>query len=83
MKSSAASAINAFSFDMLKVLSSHDKENVFFSPLSIFTCLNMATLGAKGNTEKELFEVLRADLSFDNAQDLHKSMKQVYLHLHV
>lgn len=52
-----------FAFDMYKTLSAVDEgKNILFSPLSISTALSMTYAGARGNTEKQIAEVMHFDL---------------------
>lgn len=52
---------------MLKALkSSSPNENIFFSPYSTFHALLLAYFGAKGNTERELRNVL--NLNWTNSK---------------
>lgn len=56
---SVAKAISTFSLALLKELNEEDKTaNIFYSPLSMVTALSMVMLGARGNTEKQMSEVL-------------------------
>lgn len=48
---------NEFAFEIYRKLAQEDK-NVFLSPYSIHTCLSMVYEGARGETEKEMREVL-------------------------
>jgi serpin B len=49
---------NEFAFDLYGRLTD-SRENLIVSPHSIVTCFGMAYAGAKGNTEKEIADVLR------------------------
>ncbi|KAH7973221.1 hypothetical protein HPB52_023179 [Rhipicephalus sanguineus] len=57
-----------FSVDLYKelVAKTRHKENIFFSPFSIFAALYMSLAGARGNTAKQLARVLHA-----NSEDIH------------
>jgi len=52
-----AGSLNSFSFDLYKQLKS-DKENLFFSPLSIDIALLMAREGARSDTKSDFEKVL-------------------------
>ncbi|PWU09208.1 MAG: serpin family protein [Verrucomicrobia bacterium] len=51
---------NAFAFDLYAQLKDQPG-NLFFSPYSISTCLAMAYAGARGETEKQMAQVLHFD----------------------
>jgi len=53
---------NAFALDLYSQLKEKDG-NLFFSPYSISTALAMTYAGARGNTEKEMADVLHFNLS--------------------
>ena len=74
---------NAFTFDLYQTLS-QDDGNLFFSPYSISEALAMAYAGARGDTEKDMAEVLNFNLPQErlhpafNATDLQfKERSQV------
>ncbi|GFY67362.1 serpin B10 [Trichonephila inaurata madagascariensis] len=54
-----ASAHNEFALDLNREFLEIFPENVFFSPLSIFSTLSMLYFGSRGNTAKELKGVLK------------------------
>ncbi|KAG5262099.1 hypothetical protein AALO_G00292210 [Alosa alosa] len=57
---SLASANAHFSLELFKKISEKNKTvNVFYSPLSIFSALAMVCLGAKGNTEAQMYKSLK------------------------
>ena len=58
-------ADNQFAFDLYSRLSSN-KGNIFFSPYSLSTALDMAYEGARGETAQEMGAVLHLDLTPDN-----------------
>jgi serpin B len=62
---SAASAINAFGFDLYRLTISDD-DNLVFSPTSIVLALGMARAGARGVTAEEMDAVMH-----DAASDEH------------
>ena len=49
--------LNAFTFELYKKLSA-ERENLFFSPYSVYTALAMAYEGANGSTREEMKKVL-------------------------
>lgn len=59
---SAAEAVNAFGFDLLRKLDQH--QNAVISPASIAIALGMARAGAKGETAAQMDQVLH-DLASD------------------
>jgi len=66
-----------FAFDLYAKLK--EKEgNLFFSPFSISTALAMTYAGAKGNTEKQMAEVLHFILKDDS---LHSAFAELQKHL--
>ncbi|HEX5000575.1 MAG TPA: serpin family protein, partial [Terriglobia bacterium] len=68
---------NRFGLQLFSQLRQKDSSgNVFLSPLSIFTALNMAYAGAGGETEREMARVLHLDgLSRDDAAGASLSVK--------
>ncbi len=63
MKAETANAVssgnNQFAFDLFKNIASAEKDgNVFFSPVSISTALAMAYAGSRGETQKQMADVL-------------------------
>ncbi len=67
---------NAFAFELYEQLAEEDG-NVFFSPYSITTALAMTYAGARGNTEKEMSEVLHFNLS---QNELHPAFSKLSSH---
>ncbi len=63
---------NRFAFDLYKELSG--KENVFFSPYSIFSAMAMAYEGATEETEEEIARVFY----FPKKEELRGAFKNVY-----
>ncbi|XP_063779104.1 leukocyte elastase inhibitor-like [Pseudophryne corroboree] len=51
-------SLNKFGVNLYKDLSEANDQNIFFSPLSISSALSMVFLGARGDTEKQMAEVL-------------------------
>ncbi|GFR30181.1 leukocyte elastase inhibitor A [Trichonephila clavata] len=54
-----ASAHNVFALDLNREFLEIFPENVFFSPLGIFSVLSMLYFGSRGNTAKELKDILQ------------------------
>lgn len=69
-------AVNAFAFDLFKDLIKDKDGNIFISPYSIFTALAMCYEGAKGETAKEMEDVLA--IQQDN-ESFHSYMKDLYV----
>ncbi|KAH6925817.1 hypothetical protein HPB50_010512 [Hyalomma asiaticum] len=67
-----------FSIDLYKELAAkkRHKENIFFSPFSIFTALSMSLAGARGNTAKQLARVLHV-----NGEEIHASFAAFFSNL--
>jgi len=58
--SQLSGAINEFGFNLLKELSSTEPDdNVFISPVSVHLALEMTYMGAEGETEKEMKNLLK------------------------
>ena len=55
---SVSSGNNQFAFDLFKNVASDKNANVFFSPVSISTALAMAYAGSRGETQKQMAQVL-------------------------
>jgi serpin B len=70
-------ANTAFALDLYNKLKTAEG-NIFFSPYSISTALAMTYAGARGNTEREMAEVLHFDM---NQGDLHSSFAKLQGHL--
>ena len=60
-------SVNAFAFNLYKVIAKEEKGNIFFSPLSISMALALAYEGAAGETREEMKKVLY----FDNDISAH------------
>jgi len=56
--SSLSDSMNDFSFDLYQHLGVESKENIFFSPYSIFVALAMTYEGARGDTAQQMKNVL-------------------------
>ena len=63
---------NKFAINLYKLLAKHNR-NLFVSPLSISTALAMTSIGATGETKKEMDKVLH----FDTIKDVHKKFKKL------
>lgn len=71
-------SVNSFAVDLFKAISEQNSTgNVFFSPVSISTCLGMLLLGARGGSEQELLAGLHFDKSFASSDDVHSAFKKV------
>lgn len=75
--SDAAAGNTAFAVDMYQELKDADS-NLFYSPYSISLALAMAYAGARGETERQMAEVLHFDLSQDR---LHPAMNALDLEI--
>lgn len=65
---------NEFATDLyFRVADENAEKNLFFSPFSISSALAMTYAGAKGETEREMAEVL----NFSPQEDLHQSFREV------
>ncbi len=60
----AATAVNAFGYDLLRANLGSTKGNVAMSAWSIATALGMVRLGAKDETARQMDKVLHADAGF-------------------
>ncbi|XP_025229862.1 serpin B4-like, partial [Theropithecus gelada] len=58
---SLSEANTKFMFDLLKQFRKSQKNNTFYSPISITTALGMVLLGAKDNTAQQINKVLHFD----------------------
>lgn len=66
----ASSAINSFAFDLYKGLKVSESDNLVYSPFSITPAFGMVTLGAKGETLKQL----NATFHLGNEPKVHQSI---------
>jgi serpin B len=67
--------INKFSFDLYKKLKNESKENnLFYSPASISIALAMTYAGARGNTEKQMADVLNFTLPQDRLHSAYSKL---------
>jgi serine protease inhibitor len=71
-----ADANTYFGFDLLKrLVREQPDENIFISPFSISSTLQMAANGAGGQTKSEMLKVLRTDsMTFDQIDAAYKSI---------
>ena len=61
-------SLNEFSLSLYQnYTKDRSEENVFFSPLSIYTALSMVYAGSSNKTAKQIKEVMR--LSYDPADE--------------
>ncbi len=63
-----AEAVNAFGLGMYGRLR-NEAGNLFFSPYSVATALTMTSAGARGETEKQMVEVLHLDVLKDKRHE--------------
>jgi len=68
---SVAEANNAFGLDIYRRLAEENRENLFFSPLSLTTALAMTYGGARGTTAQEMAQTLRFSLP---QEELHPAL---------
>ncbi len=67
-------AVNDFAFKIFKEIYAENEGNVFISPYSIFTALAMTYEGAKGNTSREMANVLSIEQDNESFHDYMKSL---------
>ena len=73
-------AVNTFALNFFRELYATNEGNLFISPYSIFTALAMTYEGAKGDTAREMADVLSVEQ--DNTS-FHNYMKNLYEELNV
>ena len=71
-KIAASSSNNTLGVKLYHSLCSQNAKNMVFSPLSIFTALGMTYMGARGNTAKQMEEVM--DLP-SSGESIHQGIK--------
>lgn len=69
-------SVNDFSLKTASSLMSNSKENLIFSPTSLYFALAIATSGADGETEKEMLALL----GVDSKETLAEQCKNLYNH---
>lgn len=75
--SNLSSSVNSFALDFYKALSKQESSNVLISPVSISAALAMVLLGARSETECELFAGLRLNDEFESSDQVHEAFKKV------
>jgi serpin B len=73
-KADMAGSLNSFSIDLYKQLKT-EKENLFFSPVSINIALNMANEGAKSDTRAAFEKVLHIDPNVSDSETIDFMMQ--------
>jgi serpin B len=71
-------AVNQLSLDLYRVLADKNGDNIFFSPLSISTCLGMLLEGTKGDSEKELFKGLKYQSCCSDPSQVHVQFRKLF-----
>nr|XP_020670070.1 alpha-1-antitrypsin-like isoform X1 [Pogona vitticeps]XP_020670071.1 alpha-1-antitrypsin-like isoform X2 [Pogona vitticeps]XP_020670072.1 alpha-1-antitrypsin-like isoform X3 [Pogona vitticeps] len=67
-----------FAFELYRLIASHTTDkNIFFSPLSISTAFGMLTLGARSETQNQIFQGLAFNLSEIEENEIHKGFHQL------
>ncbi len=66
----ASEAVNSFAFDLYRNLKVDGNENLVYSPFSILPAFGMVTIGAKGETQKQL----NATFHFGNDVRIHRNL---------
>ena len=71
-------SMNNFAVSLYKHLSStvSEKENVFFSPASIYIALSMTYCGSRGNTADQMKSILKLDGNPDD-EKVHSKLNDV------
>ena len=70
-------SINKFSIDIFQALKTPE-ENLFFSPLSIYTLLSMVFAGAHGSTETQVKSVLHITLNQNRYHSTFKKLLRIF-----
>lgn len=74
-------ANNAFAMTLYRHLSQeHEKGNLFFSPYSLFSALGMTLEGARGETARQMGEVLRLPVEFRHADSNEQPWDTAVIH---
>ncbi|RWS14664.1 leukocyte elastase inhibitor-like protein [Dinothrombium tinctorium] len=69
-------AINEFSFELYQVVNKgNENENHFYSPIGIIYAFSMLMIGAKKDSELEVFRGLHLDQNFRTPEEAHKSFR--------
>jgi len=66
----ASEAVNSFAFDLYRNLKVDENENLVYSPFSILPAFGMVTIGAKGETQKQL----NATFHFGTDPRIHRNL---------
>ncbi|ELV13984.1 Serpin B6 [Tupaia chinensis] len=74
---SLSKANGTFALNLLKVLCEDNSRNVFFSPVSLSSCLAMVLMGAQGNTAAQMAKALSFDESDNGGVDVHQGFQQL------
>ncbi len=75
-----SAANTQFSLDLFKkIIKGNAKGNVFYSPISISSALAMVSLGAKGNTEAQMFKVISHLFRFMTSCSEFKTYNLLYI----
>ncbi|ELV13982.1 Serpin B6 [Tupaia chinensis] len=74
---SLSKANGTFALNLLKVLTEDNSKNVFFSPMSLSSCLAMVLMGAKGNTAAQMTKALSFNERGDGGVDVHQGFQQL------
>ncbi|XP_075826062.1 serpin B6-like isoform X1 [Microtus pennsylvanicus] len=71
-------ANGTFALNLLKILGEDSSKNVFFSPMSISSCLAMVFMGAKGNTASQMAQALSLDkCSGNGGGEVHQGFQSL------
>ncbi|ELV13983.1 Serpin B6 [Tupaia chinensis] len=74
---SLSKANGTFAVNLLKVLCEDNSRNVFFSPVSLSSCLAMVLMGAQGNTAAQMTKALSFNESDNGGVDIHQGFQQL------
>ncbi|XP_072284265.1 alpha-1-antitrypsin-like protein CM55-MS [Pyxicephalus adspersus] len=56
----------------------YPKDNIFFSPLSVSLLFSMLSVGAKGQTQAQIYETLGFNMSSISEEDINKGFQQLH-----